>query len=186
MKSISKKLALTAMMTALCTVATYAVSVPFPSGIGYFNLGDVFVILAGWLLGPVFGALAAGLGSMLADLFLGFTAYMPATFLIKAAVALISWALYALLKKLIRKDAIDFLPRLVAGLAAEAVMVLGYLFFEGVVLGLGAGALASVVGNMVQAACGLIGGTITVSALYPIPVVRRLFPALAKPLDRKE
>ncbi len=185
MKSVSKKLALTAMMTALCAVATYAVSVPFPSGVGYFNLGDVFVLLAGWLLGPVFGALSAGLGSMLADLFLGFTAYMPATFLIKAAVSLVGWSLYVLLKKLIKKDVIDFLPRLLAGLAAEAVMVLGYLFFEGVVLGLGAGALASVLGNTMQAACGLIGGTATVSALYPIPAMRRLFPALAKPLDRK-
>ncbi len=179
MKPTSKKIALTAMMTALCAVATYAIAFPFPSGMGYFNLGDVIVLLAGWLLGPLYGALAAGLGSMLADLFLGFTAYMPATFLIKAGVACVGWCLYALAKRMIKKEGLDFLPRLLAGVFAEVIMVAGYLFFEGVVLGLGAGAFATVLGNTVQALCGCVGATAVVSAFYPLPVARRIFPAMA-------
>ncbi len=177
-KNLSKKLAFTAMMAALCAVATYAIAIPFPSGVGYFNVGDVIVLLAGWMLGPIYGAFAAGIGSMLADLFLGFVSYMPATFLIKGGVALIGWALYSVLKKLIKKDAVDFLPRMVAGVAAETVMVFGYLFFEAVILGLGAGALASVIGNALQALCGCLGATAVVSAFYPLPAARRLFPAL--------
>ena len=175
MKATSKQIVLTAMMTALCAVATYAIAFPFPSGMGYFNLGDVIVLLAGWLLGPLYGALAAGLGSMLADLFLGFTAYMPATFLIKGCVACVGWCLYALTKRMVKKEGLDFLPRLLAGVCAEVIMVAGYLFFEGVVLGLGAGAFATVLGNAVQALCGCVGATAVVSAFYPLPAAFRKF-----------
>lgn len=178
MASLSKKLAFTAVMAALCTVATYALAFPFPSGIGYFNVGDVVVLLSGWLLGPIYGALAAGIGSALADLFLGFVPYMPATFLVKGCVAVVGWVLYALCKKLIRKDGVDFLPRAISGLVAELVMVFGYFAFEAVVLGLGVGAFASVAGNLLQGLCGCIGAVVVMSSLYPLPAVRKLFPAL--------
>ena len=129
MKITSKKVALTAVMTALCAVATYVVAIPFPSGVGYFNLGDVIVLLAGWLLGPVWGGLAAGLGSMLADFLAGYAAYAPATFVIKGLVAAAGWGLYTVLKKAIRKDGIDFLPRLLSGLIAECIMAQTAFFF---------------------------------------------------------
>ena len=176
--SLSKKLAFTAVMAALCMVATYALAFPFPSGIGYFNVGDIVVLLAGWLLGPIYGGLAAGLGSMMADLFLGFASYMPATFVVKGCVAVVGWVLYSLCKKLIRKDGVDFLPRAISGLVAELVMVLGYFAFEALVLGLGVGALASVTGNFLQGLCGCVGAVAVMSALYPMPAVRKLFPAL--------
>ncbi len=181
MYSKSKNLAFAAVMAALCVVATCVLAIPFPT-VGYFNLGDVVVLLSGWLLGPLYGGLAAGLGSMLADLFLGFTAYMPATFLIKGGVAVCGWTLYTLLKKCIQKDAVDFLPRLLAGIAAEAVMVGGYLFFEAVCLGVGASAFASVIGNTVQALCGCVGATALAAAIYPMPGAKQLFPALCKKL----
>lgn len=180
MKITSKTLALTAVMTALCAVATYVVAIPFPSGVGYFNLGDVIVLLAGWLLGPWWGALAAALGSALADLFTGYASYAPATFVIKGLVAMAGWALYSALKKAIRKDGIDFLPRLLSGLVAECIMVLGYLLFEAFVLGVGAGAIASVLGNSLQAVCGCVGAVAVMAAIYPAAAVRRLFPALSK------
>ena len=180
MKITSKTLALTAVMTALCAVATYVVAIPFPSGVGYFNLGDVLVLLAGWLLGPVWGGLAAALGSMLADFLAGYAVYAPATFVIKGLVAAAGWGLYTVAKKAIRKDGIDFLPRLLSGLIAECIMVLGYLLYEAVVLGYGAAALASVLGNGLQAVCGCIGAVALMAAMYPVPAVRRLFPAFSK------
>ena len=178
MNSASKKLAFSAVMAALCMVATYALAFPFPSGIGYFNVGDVVVLLAGWLLGPIYGGLAAGLGSMLADLFLGFASYMPATFVVKGCVAVVGWALYSVCKKLIKKEGLDFLPRAISGLVAELVMALGYFVFEALILGLGVGALASVTGNLLQGLCGCVGAVAVMSALYPLPAVRKLFPAL--------
>lgn len=179
MKSFSKQIAFTALFAALCAVATYAVAIPFPSGMGYFNLGDVLVLLSGWLLGPLFGAIAAGVGSALADLLSGYAVYAPATLLIKGMVAFLGYVCYALCRRLAAgKTALDFLPRLLAAFCAELVMVGGYLLFEGVILQYGAGAFAGVIGNMLQALCGAIGGTAVVAALYPIGAVRRYFPYL--------
>ena len=93
-------------MTALVCVSTYALAFPLPIG-GYFNVGDVFVLLAGWLLGPWYGAVAAGLGASLADVFLGYTVYAPATFLLKGGVAILAWAVYAVTKKMISKEPLE-------------------------------------------------------------------------------
>ena len=49
---------------------------------GYVNLGDCAVPLSAWILGPVYGGVAAGVGSMLADLLSGYAHYAPGTFLI--------------------------------------------------------------------------------------------------------
>ena len=65
-----KKLVLSALMAALVYVATSIIQIPSPMS-GYVNLGDCFVLLSGWLLGPWWGAAAGGIGSMLADLLLG-------------------------------------------------------------------------------------------------------------------
>ncbi len=176
-RGLAKKIAFTACMAALVCVATYALAIPLPIG-GYFNVGDVFVLLAGWLIGPWLGGLAAGLGSAVADLFLGYTAYAPATFLVKGGVAIVAWGVYAVVKKLLVKDVFDFLPRILAGIVAELVMVLGYFVFEAVLLELGVAAAANIFGNAVQGVCGVIGATAVVSALYPLPRMRAFFPAL--------
>ena len=98
-------LAYSALFAALCCLGTACVSIPMPVS-GYFNIGDVFVLAAGWCLGPFFGAAAAGVGSALADVFLGYGIYAPATFFIKAMVAFIAYLVWAFLKKLL-KNGVD-------------------------------------------------------------------------------
>lgn len=66
-----KKLVLAAMFAALSCVATMVIQIPSPMS-GYVNLGDCFVLLGGVVLGPVWGFLAGGVGSMLADVILGY------------------------------------------------------------------------------------------------------------------
>ena len=88
-----RKLVLAALLAALVCVATMVVQIPSPMQ-GYVNLGDCFVLLSGWLLGPWYGFAAGGIGSMLADLFLGYGHYAPGTFVIKGLVALIAALLY--------------------------------------------------------------------------------------------
>ena len=44
-------------MAALVYVATSIIQIPSPVN-GYVNLGDCFVLLSGWLLGPWYGAAA--------------------------------------------------------------------------------------------------------------------------------
>ena len=57
----TKKLVMTALMMALTMVATMFIRIPLP--LGYVNLGDVFVLLSVFILGPVYGTIAAGVGS---------------------------------------------------------------------------------------------------------------------------
>ena len=104
----TKKLVFTAMFAALCCVATYLIVIPIPGGVGYVNLGDIFVLMAAWCLGG-YGGIAAGVGCALADLWSGYAVYAPATFVIKTCVAVIGYYLYLVFKKGIRKENIDFL-----------------------------------------------------------------------------
>ncbi len=116
-----KKLVSAGLFAALICVVTLLIAIPLPTG-GFANLGDVFVILAGGLLGPI-GAVSAGLGASLADLFLGYGIYAPATFVIKAGMALI---VCGMAKPIAKHPALFW----VSALLAELWMVLGYFLFE--------------------------------------------------------
>ena len=89
-----KKLVLAGVFAALACVATMVIQIPSPMN-GYVNLGDCVVLLAGWLLGPVYGFAAAGVGSMLADILSGYAHYAVGTFLIKGVMALVASLLCA-------------------------------------------------------------------------------------------
>lgn len=60
-----------AMMAALVAVGSKIpdIQIPSPLGTNRFHLGNVMCALSGLLLGPWWGALAAGLGSAIFDLF---------------------------------------------------------------------------------------------------------------------
>lgn len=78
MKSFTlKKMLLAALFAALACVATMVISFPIPATQGYINMGDCMVLMSGWILGGLYGALAGGIGSALADLLLGYTVYAP-------------------------------------------------------------------------------------------------------------
>ena len=156
MHTKTKKLVAAALLAALTCVATMIIKIPSPLQ-GYLNLGDCIVLLAGWLLSPVYGFLAAGLGSALADLFSGYLVYVPATFVIKGLMALIAHYGFRLLHK-----NLSALPsEIVSGIAAEIMMVLGYFVFEGFLYGFIPSAV-NIPANGVQAVAGLIIGTILV------------------------
>ena len=77
-----RKLVLAALLAALTAVATMIIRIPTPTQ-GYIHLGDGMVLICGILLGPGLGALAAGIGSMMADLIGGYMAW--------AAGCIIAW-----------------------------------------------------------------------------------------------
>ena len=154
MKSNTKKIVMAALMAALACVATMIIKIPSPLK-GYLNLGDCVVLTAGWMLSPVYGFLAAGLGSALADLFSGYVVYAPATFLIKGCMALIAYFGFRLLHKRIS----DLPSRIISGTAAEMLMILGYFVFEGCMYGFGP-SVVNIPANAVQGIAGLIIGII--------------------------
>ena len=73
-----RTLILAAMFAALTCVATMIIHIPSPIG-GYFNLGDCMVLLSAFVLGPVWGTAAGGIGSALADVICGYFVYAPGT-----------------------------------------------------------------------------------------------------------
>ena len=76
-----------AMLAALTCIATMVIKVPTIGTNGYVNIGDSVVVLSMWILGNPYGALAAGIGSGLADLISGYGSYVPGTAVIKFAMA---------------------------------------------------------------------------------------------------
>ena len=152
----TKKIVFAALLAALACVATMIIKIPTPLG-GYIHAGDAVVVLAGFLLGPVWGALAAGLGSCLADVISGYVLYAPGTFVIKAVVALLAgWIIGT---KLIKNE---FAKARVAGIIGGIVMVGGYMLYEAVFMGFGVGAAANIPMNCIQGAFGAVAG----AALY--------------------
>ena len=166
----TRTLAMASLLAALACVATMVIKVPSPTG-GYMNLGDAVVLLSAYLLGPVWGAVAAGLGSALADLFSGYTAYVPATLAIKALMA----AAAALIYSGMRRRTVSLL---VCSLAAEAIMVAGYWLYDGLLLGSLAASAAGIPSNLVQSAFAIAASTALTAALRRSAYVRREFPRL--------
>ena len=170
MNSKLHKMVLTALFTALVCVATIIIQIPSPMQ-GYVNLGDGIILLAAWLLGPIYGAFAGGVGSMLADLLTGYSIYAPGTLIIKGLLALIAALLFRSLRKIshhasAQKKSCLVVPLLLSGIAGEAVMVLGYFGYACLIMGEGLAAATSIPGNLFQALIGIVAGML----LYPLLV----------------
>lgn len=67
----TQKMVFMALFTALVYIFSRFFQIPIVTPLGQtrFHLGNVFCILSGLLMGPVFGGVAAGVGSALFDLF---------------------------------------------------------------------------------------------------------------------
>ncbi len=154
----TKKLVIAAMFAALTCVATMIIRIPTPMN-GYLNLGDAVVLLAGYISGPGMGAVAGGLGSMMADIFAGYAVYAPATLVIKAAVAAAGASLAIVLPKKLK------LNYILSAVIAECIMVGGYFAFECFVLGEGLAATVSIPGNIFQALAGIIISSVIMSVV---------------------
>jgi len=150
----SFRIILTAMFAAMVCVSTICIQIASPVG-GYVNLGDALVLMSAFLLGPVYGTAAAGIGSALADLLTGYAYYAPGTLIIKAGIALIA----SLLLKAFDRSG-KMIPRtlrmVIAGIPGEIFMVAGYLLYAWVCLSYGPGAVTSIPGNCAQGIAGIL------------------------------
>ena len=156
MKTKTQKIVMASLLAALCCVATMIIKIPSPLK-GYLNLGDCIVLLSGWILSPLYGFLAAGLGSALADVFSGYVTYAPATFIIKVLMALIAYFGFKILQ-----NKIGNLPsRIISGIVAEVIMVLGYFVFEGFLYGF-IPSIVNIPANAMQGLAGIILGIIII------------------------
>lgn len=168
MKNATQKIVISSLFAALICVATMLIKIPSPLK-GYINLGDGIVLLAAWILPLPYGLIAAGLGSALADLFSGYAVYAPATFIIKALMAVVAYYFY----KLFAKKAKATLSRVFSGILSELVMILGYFLFEGILYGF-VPSLVNIPANAVQAVAGIIIGVILITVFEKQNIIKLL------------
>ena len=144
-----RNLVYTAMLMALCCVATLVIKIPTVTG-GYLNAGDIVVVLA----------------ALLADVISGYMSYAPGTLVVKGCAAVVA----ALIFRACRKKNFGF--ALLSAICGEIIMVLGYFVFEDFILGYGLAAAGEIPGNACQAAVGVAGGLALYFALSKVPQLR--------------
>ena len=152
------RVVLCALFAALTCLATLVIQVPSPLT-GYINLGDCLVLFSAFLLGPLYGSVAAGVGSALADMLSGYAQYAAGTLIIKALVAFVAVLLLRVLSRVMP----SFFCRLLASVLAECIMIFGYFAYDAWIIGYGWGAAASIPANCVQAGIGVAVALLLVS-----------------------
>lgn len=168
----TNRLVMTAMMICLVLVATFSIRIPSPFTQGYVHLGDTMVFLSVLLLGKKSGALAAGLGSGLADILGGYAAYALWTLIIKALMAFIMGVfIEGCIKKEKHHIKIGSVPlvEIIGMVIAGIEMVIGYALVDGFLAG---NLLTGFLGapfNVAQFAVGLVLATLLAMALYKTP-----------------
>ena len=171
---MNKKLTISitaAMLAAMTCVATMIIKVPTPGTGGHINIGDTIVLISCWMLGNPYGALAAGIGSGIADLLSGYALYSPGTTIIKFTMSFIGYIIYKLFSKTKIPKSIAFI---LSGIVAESIMVAGYFVYEAAFLKYGIVAAVSVPGNIIQGVACLILAIILINAMTQIPYFRSL------------
>ena len=166
----TKRIVMAALFAALTYIATMIVKIPTPTK-GYINLGDCIVILSGYLLGAGYGGVAAGIGSCLADLIAGYGNYAPATFVIKALVAISAVTVFKAMGK-------TLFGAVIGGVIGETIMVIGYFIFEWAMLMVGGSApaaasisaAAGIPMNIIQGVVGIAVSTALYFALKKTPL----------------
>lgn len=167
-KPTTKKLVTTALFMALTMIATMFIRIPLP--LGYVNLGDAFIFLAVFLLGPVCGTIAGGVGAGLADLF-GYITYAPGTLVIKSAMAVVTWLIYYTLKKTTKKT---MLAEIAGGIVGAIVMAVGYFFYEILLFTTAGVAVLNMPWNLLQGGVGLAIAVAVVRVLTATKVLEKL------------
>lgn len=152
----------TALFIALVAIASMLIRIPSPMQ-GYINCGDCLCLLAGWLLGPVGGFAAGGIGSALSDLLSGYSLYVIGTFFIKGMLSLSAALIYRPFSKSKRKQ-LRLTGLCLSSTVSEAVMILGYYIYACFLFGNRTSALATIPGNALQGIFGMVSGIL----LYPL------------------
>lgn len=148
---------LTAMMMCIIMVAILLLRVPIPFTQGYVNLSDAMVFMAVIILGWKYGAVAAGLGSMLGDLLSGFAMWAPWSLGIKAVMAVIFGLI---IQSVAAREAVSgrmFVSVEIVGMVVAGMfMSAAYFCAEGIMYGNWAVAALGIPWNIAQFAVGTV------------------------------
>ena len=169
------KIILTGLMMAMIVVATILIIIPVPFGNGYIHMGDAMIFLSVLILGWKYGAVAAGFGSALADIMVGYAVWAPWTLFVKGFMGAI---MGLFIMKVMRKQGVSILGvpvyQMIGMILAGIEMVAGYYVAEGVIYGNFISALLGIPWNIVQFSVGAVLATMLAAALYKTPA-RKFF-----------
>lgn len=160
----------TGIWIAIVAVVTISVTIPIPLTTGYVNLGDSVVFLGVFLLGRKNGTIAAGIGSGMADLLIGYTAFAPFTLIIKAGMAFIFGTFLLFSAGKVDKSSKKFpLSRIIGVGLATLLMAAGYYFAEWMITGNKVAPIVSIPWNILQ---GVIGGALALLLMVALASFR--------------
>ncbi len=147
--TLTRKLTITALISSIVTVSTMIIQIPIPGG--YIHGGDAIIILAAVFFGPIYGGIAAGIGSMLADILSGYAIWAFPSLLIKASMAYI-------IGKIAYQGADPLLNlRTYTGIIVGVIwMVIGYYLLGGLIVDSFKIAFASIPFNIIQGIGGIL------------------------------
>jgi uncharacterized membrane protein len=174
-KEKTTKIILTGLMMAMIVVATILIIIPVPFGNGYIHLGDAMIFLSVLILGWKYGAVAAGFGSALADILVGYAIWSPWTLFVKGIMAAVMGLFIAAAMRKPGRSVLGVpLYQLIGMILAGLEMVIGYYFAEGVIYGNFVSAALGIPWNIVQFSAGAVLATLLSAALFKTPA-RKFF-----------
>ena len=141
----SLSLSMISIFGAFTCVVTMVIAFPIPATSGFINIGDAVVMITGLMFGPIIGGIAGGIGSSLADLFLGYAIYAPATLVIKGLEGFFV-GLIANPKKNDKWNYRDFIGVIVGGF----IMTIGYFLYEVMIYGVPSALYEFILNSIIQ------------------------------------
>ena len=136
---------------AFTCVVTMVIAFPIPATNGFINIGDAIVMISGLMFGPIIGGIAGGIGSSLADLFLGYAIYAPATLVIKGLEGFLVGVI-ANPKKNYKLNYRDFMAVIVGGFT----MIVGYFLYEIMIYGVPSALYEFILNSIIQFGLGSV------------------------------
>ena len=163
-----RRLTIAALGTALVCISTRIFQFPIP--LGYAHLGNCMILLFAVYFDPWIGALAAGVGSALADL-LSFPVWAFPTLIIKC---LMGYAAAKLAKKRDETATVKSLRTLLAVGVAILIMILGYTVAGAIMYGSVVTGISQIPGLTIEGIVGIVLFYVLGAALEKTGVIGRM------------
>ncbi len=173
-----------AVFTALVFVATIAIAIPMPTGVGaYINFGDIVIFLSSALLGPIGGAISGALGAGFADLVYA-PIFVPLTIIVKGIEGFLTGLIVLFLRKAFKQEKVkDYVSYVIAFIVGAILMVGLYYVGTGLMFGVinegnytssFATALLNLPNDLIQGSVSIAGGYVLTIALRKIRYIKNI------------
>ncbi|MFX0137517.1 MAG: ECF transporter S component [Candidatus Hodarchaeota archaeon] len=163
------------IFSALICILTMVISIPIPATQGFINIGDAGVMFTGLVFGPFIGGISGGVGSALADIFLVYPIYAPATLIIKGLEGFVIGLISNPKQNYIKFNYRDIIAVVVGGL----IMVFGYFIYEIILWGFASALYEVILNGIIQ-----FGITGLISLLIILAVRKNIIQSFPQVFDK--